>query len=238
MSVSEKRPGAAAPELKFTAFDLSTVTQSGIFEGYATLFEREDLSHDVVAPGAFTESLARRGAAGIKMLFQHDPNQPIGVWEVIRQDVRGLYVRGRLETEVAKAQEVLALMRAGALDGLSIGFKAERSRRDPKRGVRRLEKIDLWEISVVTFPMLPEARVTSVKARPFSGIVPTEREFERWLTRDAGLSRSEARAVTAFGLKGLMASRDAGRGQVPEARLALAIARASARLREATTHSL
>ena len=100
-------------------------------------------------------------------------------------------------TAVAKAREVLALMRAGALDGLSIGFKAEKGRRDAATGVRRLEKVDLWEISVVTFPMLPGARVKSVKARPFKAAAPTEREFERWLTRDAGLTRMEARAVFA-----------------------------------------
>jgi hypothetical protein len=91
-------------------------------------------------------------------------------------------------------------MRAGALDGLSIGFRAIKGRRDARTGVRRLEKVDLWEISVVTFPLLPEARVAHVKARPFAHRPPTEREFERWLTQDAGLSRSEARAVIRHGL--------------------------------------
>ncbi len=118
--------------------------------------------------------------------------------------------------DVARAREVLALMRAGAIDGLSIGFKAERGRRDPRTGMRRLEKIDLWEISVVTFPMLPEARIRNVKARPFGGAAPTEREFERWLTRDAGLTRGEARAVLAHGLQG--SHRPAGRGPGPARR--------------------
>ncbi len=124
------------------------------------------------------------------MLFQHNPSEPIGVWDQLREDVRGLYARGRLMPEVARAREVLALMRAGALDGLSIGFRAIKGRRDAKTGVRRLEKVDLWEISIVTFPLLPEARVAHVKARPFAHRPPTEREFERWLTQDAGLSRS------------------------------------------------
>ncbi|CCB65607.1 MULTISPECIES: HK97 family phage prohead protease [unclassified Hyphomicrobium] len=183
----------------------------GVFEGYASLFNREDLGHDVIAPGAFRDSLLNRGAARIKMLFQHDPGEPIGVWDEIREDARGLYVRGRLMTAVAKAREVFALMRAGALDGLSIGFKAVKARRDASTGVRRLEKVDLWEISVVTFPMLPGARVESVKTRPFAVTAPTMREFERWLTRDAGLTRTEARAVLHSGFPGLKALRDASR---------------------------
>ena len=102
------------------------------------------------------------------MLFQHNPAEPIGVWEQLKEDARGLYARGRLMLDVARAREVLALMRAGALDGLSIGFRAVSGRRDAKTGIRRLEKVDLWEISIVTFPLLPEARVAHVKARPFA----------------------------------------------------------------------
>ena len=90
---------------------------------------------------------------------------PIGVWLELREDARGLYARGRLMPEVMRAREVLSLMRAGALDGLSIGFRTMKGRTDPKTGVRRLDQIDLWEISVVTFPMLPEARVATVKRR-------------------------------------------------------------------------
>jgi HK97 family phage prohead protease len=98
------------------------------------------------------------------MLFQHDPNQPIGVWSEIREDGQGLYVKGKLTTEVSRAREVLSLMRAGALDGLSIGYRTVRGKTDAKTGIRSLMEVDLWEISVVTFPMLPEARVSSVKA--------------------------------------------------------------------------
>jgi Escherichia/Staphylococcus phage prohead protease len=154
-----------APCLKFTRLDLKRVEPDGTFEGYASLFDREDLGHDIIAPGAFRDSLAKRGAAGIKLLFQHDPSEPIGVWTSLKEDARGLYVRGRLMPEVARAREVLALMRAGALDGLSIGFRPVKSRRDAKTGIRRLEKVDLWEISVVTFPLLPDARVAHVKSR-------------------------------------------------------------------------
>lgn len=139
------------------------VSADGEFEGYASVFGRADQGADVVQPGAFRGSLARRGARGVKMLFQHDPNQPIGFWHDIKEDSRGLYVRGQLLTQVMRGHEVWALMRAGVLDGLSIGFKAVKARRDRGQGVRRLEVVDLWEISVVTFPMLEMARVGRVK---------------------------------------------------------------------------
>jgi hypothetical protein len=216
-----------AAEAYFTALDLKSVADDGRFEGYASVFGREDLGRDVIAPGAFRETLARRGAEGVRLLFQHDPGEPIGVWEHLAEDGRGLYAKGRLMPDVARSREVLSLMRAGAIDGLSIGFKAEKGRRDPRTGIRRLEKVDLWEISVVTFPMLPEARIRTVKTLPFAGRVPTEREFERWLTRDAGLTRGEARAVLRSGLKGLRALRDAGGGQDGEQALADAIRRAA-----------
>lgn len=203
-------PASAARQRLTTPLDFKSVSDDGVFEGYASLFNREDLGRDVIAPGAFGESLKQRGAARIKLLFQHNPAEPIGVWDEIREDARGLYVRGRLMTAVARAREVLALMRAGALDGLSIGFKAVKGRRDARTGIRRLEKVDLWEISIVTFPMLPEARVAAVKQRPFAATPPTQREFERWLTRDAGLTRMEARAVLRAGFQGLKALRDAG----------------------------
>lgn len=89
----------------------------GVFEGYASLFGAEDQSRDVVMPGAFRASLVRRGVHSIRMLFQHDPAQPIGAWEIIREDARGLYVRGCLIEGVARAREILALIKENALDG-------------------------------------------------------------------------------------------------------------------------
>lgn len=149
-------------ETKFARAALA-VTEDGTFAGYASLFGRTDLGRDMVMRGAFAASLRKRGPAGIKMLYQHDALQPIGVWDEIREDDRGLFVKGRLTTGVARAREVLSLMRAGALDGLSIGYRTVRGRTDGKSGVRQLLEVDLWEISVVTFPMLPEARVEAVK---------------------------------------------------------------------------
>lgn len=196
-------------ERKFTNVALDDVEPDGSFSGYASLFGRVDLGRDVVERGAFSRSLAERGAAGVRMLFQHDPNQPIGAWTEIREDGRGLFVRGRLTPGVAKSREVLELMRGGALDGLSIGFRTVRARSEPS-GVRRILEADLWEISVVTFPMLPGARVESIKGGGARSL-PTTREFERWLTRDAGLTRGDARAVIAKGFANLVRERDAAR---------------------------
>ncbi len=148
---------AARPQLK----------ADGSFTGYASLFGTEDQGRDVVMPGAFRASLARRGTSDVRMLFQHDPAQPIGVWETIREDAHGLLVAGRLTLGVARAGEILALMRDGAVDGLSIGFRTRKALRDARTGQRRLYEIDLWEISVVTFPMLSGARIGAVKQAAF-----------------------------------------------------------------------
>ncbi|MBO6719146.1 MAG: HK97 family phage prohead protease [Rhizobiaceae bacterium] len=155
---------ALADERKRVELRLDGVDADGSFSGYASLFGRVDLGRDVVERGAFACSLEKRGAAGIRMLFQHDPATPIGAWQEVREDARGLFVRGQLALDSAKAREVHALMRGRALDGLSIGFRTVRARKEAKSGVRRILEADLWEISVVTFPMLPEARVDSVKS--------------------------------------------------------------------------
>jgi HK97 family phage prohead protease len=151
-------------EHKFVDLVLDEVEADGSFTGYASLFGKVDLGKDAVERGAFANSLRSRGAAGIRMLFQHDPGEPIGTWTEVREDARGLYVRGRLARDVRRAREVLSLMRSGALDGLSIGFRTVKARRDPATGVRRILEADLWEISIVTFPMLPEARIEMVKS--------------------------------------------------------------------------
>lgn len=217
-------------EAHFTPLDLKSIADDGAFEGYASLFGREDLGRDVIQRGAFAQSLAQKGAAGVRLLFQHDPAEPIGVWTSLVEDAKGLFARGRLTPGVARAREVLSLMRAGAIDGLSIGFRPLKARRDRTRGTRLIEKVDLWEISIVTFPMLPDARIQAAKSRPFARRLPTEREFEQWLTQDAGLTRSEARAVMRRGLEGLAGMRDAAPGPI-DARLAERVSRVAAFLR-------
>jgi len=150
-------------EMKFLAEPLNAVDIDGVFEGYASLFGIADLGKDVVMPGAFADSLKKRAASDVRLLWQHDPGTPIGRWLSIDEDRRGLRVRGKLNLAVERARDIHALMREGAVDGLSIGFRVERARAERPTGLRRLEKLDLWEISIVTFPMLPGARVETVK---------------------------------------------------------------------------
>ena len=150
-------------ETKRAPVALSDVSAGGTFEGYASLFNTADLGGDVVTSGAFAASLRKRGPAGVKMLWQHDAKEPIGTWLSIVEDARGLMVRGQLNLAVARAREILALMRTGAIDGLSIGFRTKNAVTDARTGLRRLQFVDLWEISVVTFPMHPGARVIAVK---------------------------------------------------------------------------
>ena len=132
----------------------------GHFTGYASLFGVPDLGRDVVARGAFAASLRRRGPGGVRMLWQHDTAEPIGRWLALREDASGLHVTGQLNLAVQRAREIDALMRAGGVDGLSIGFRTVQAR--PARGgERHLTQVDLWEISLVTFPLLPGARVAA-----------------------------------------------------------------------------
>jgi hypothetical protein len=129
-------------------------------EGYASFFGKTDRGGDIVEAGAYAASLKALKSAGrrVKMLWQHDPAQPIGVWDEVREDPRGLFVKGRLLPDVARAREASALLEAGAIDGLSIGYRTVRATKDDA-GRRRLAELELWEVSLVTFPMLPEARV-------------------------------------------------------------------------------
>lgn len=133
-------------------------------EGYASLFWTRDLNDDVTAAGAFGESLARGGPSAVKMLHQHDAQNPIGVWDEIAEDGRGLYVRGRILSVSPEARLVAALVKAGALDGLSIGFRTVKARPDETGRLRVLTEVELWEVSIVTFPMLPGARISKIAA--------------------------------------------------------------------------
>lgn len=133
-----------------------------LIEGYASLWGVADLNGDVVARGAFADNLARSGAGGVRMLHQHESRAVVGVWDEMVEDARGLWVRGRIEDWSAEARYAAALSRAGALDGLSIGFRAVKARRDGR--LRVLSAVDLWEVSLVTFPMLTGARF-SVRSR-------------------------------------------------------------------------
>lgn len=152
-----------APERKFHAAEAGLIVTDGrVIEGYASLFGRRDQGGDVVQKGAYAISLKALAGSGrrVKMLWQHDPAQPIGVWDEVYEDGTGLYVKGRILTDVDKGREAAALLAAGAIDGLSIGYRTLRAEKDGK-GQRLLSELELWEVSLVTFPMLPEARVAA-----------------------------------------------------------------------------
>ena len=148
-------------ERKFCQHDAElTVINGTRIEGYASLFDRPDHGGDTVSRGAYSRCLQElaRSRRTVKMLWQHDAREPIGVWDEVVEDEAGLYVRGRLLAEVARAREAAVLIEAGAIDGLSIGYRTRRCTRD-KNGRRCLSELELWEVSLVTFPMLADARV-------------------------------------------------------------------------------
>ena len=146
-------------EHKFCALGTDvTVTDGTIISGYASLFGKSDQGGDTVARGAYAASLTT--GRSIKMLWQHDPAQPIGVWDEVHEDDKGLWVKGRLLTDVVKGREAASLIGAGAIDGLSIGYRTVKAHKDDKGG-RLLSELELWEVSLVTFPMLPDARVAA-----------------------------------------------------------------------------
>lgn len=138
-----------------------------IIKGYAALFNAADLSGDVVALGAFDQCFNRRKPRDIKMLYQHDATRPIGVWHKIKTDKRGLWVEGEIEEATHLGHDTAILIRKSAIDGLSIGFRAKRAKRNQNRQ-RKLMEIDLLEISLVTFPMQPRARLVLRSQEAFS----------------------------------------------------------------------
>ncbi|MEM9138855.1 MAG: HK97 family phage prohead protease [Pseudomonadota bacterium] len=151
-------------EKKYTALSALTETgEVGRLKGYASRFGEPDNQGDVVMPGAFAASLARLKEAGrsVKLLWQHDPARPIGVWRQVLENKIGLWVSGEVLTDIQLGQEAAVLMQAGAIDGLSIGYRVVRAEPNRETGGRNLLEIDLWEVSLVTFPMLPTARAQS-----------------------------------------------------------------------------
>ena len=176
----------------------------GEFEGYASIFGNKDLGNDVVDMGAFKRSLRRRGAKGVKLLYQHDTTQPSGVFDKIREDEKGLYVKGRLALGTQKGREVFELMKMGAIDGLSIGYKVDSKGYEYDQGGkrRRLKEVDLMEISAVTFPMNPQATISAVKSDG-----RTVREWEGFFRDEGDLSRSDAK-IAAKAVSDALSRRD------------------------------
>lgn len=170
----------------------------GEFEGYASVFNNTDLGNDVIEPGAFTKSIRRRKSS-IKLLWQHQSDKPIGVFDSIKEDEKGLLVKGRL-VKFGQGLEAYELLKMGALDGMSIGFRVNPNKvsYDKRTRKRIIKEVDLMEISLVTFPMNPLAKVQSVKAEDV-----TIREWERTFRDDLGLSRSDAKIAAGAAIDGL-----------------------------------
>lgn len=214
--------------LKVRDFALSvkadSVADDGTFEGYGSVFGVVDSYQEVVAPGAFAESLAELAAKDrrVPVLWQHRQDQPIGVYAELREDDVGLFVRGGLLIEqVAQAREAHALMKAGAVTGLSIGYWVRESSYDEKTGIRTLTKLDLVEVSLVTFPANDDARVEAVKFKLAHGQLPSIKEFEK-LLREAGFSKTQAAVVAGHGLTELLRREAEGDTATKEGASALA----------------
>ena len=185
-------------ELK--AYNGDDEEEKGVFSGYGSIFGNKDLGNDVMVQGAFAKSIASKGAKGVKLLYQHDAKEPIGVFDEIIEDRKGLRVKGRLAMGTQKGREVYELMKMGAIDGLSIGYRVSPKGADyDERGKKRmLKEVDLMEISAVTFPMNTRARVQAVK-----GEQRTVREWEETMRDACGLSRSESKVAANAVFKAL-----------------------------------
>lgn len=175
------------------ALELKAAGDGRSFSGYGAVFGNVDSGRDLIRRGAFAESIAqwRSKNAFPKMLWQHDSRKPIGRWTEMVEDDHGLFVQGRLTDGVQLADEAYALLKDGAIDGLSIGYQTMDDEYDRDLNVRTLTKVALWEVSVVTMPMNQAAGVTDVKSLDVDGI-KTLSDAERQLREAAGLSRKQA----------------------------------------------
>ena len=188
------------------ALQVKDLSEDGTFTGYGSVNGNVDSYGERVMPGAFAGSLAKhkREGTNVLMLWQHNPNEPIGIWEDLSEDAKGLWGKGRLIMEVQKAREVHALMKANAIGGLSIGYREIKA--TPDGNVRNLDELDLREISPVSFPANRRARIEAVKSermeefarRLRDGDPMPIKEFEDIL-REAGVPKSMATAIASHG---------------------------------------
>ncbi len=202
------------------SFELKSLEKDGSFAGHSAAYTL-DQGRDLIVPGAFEKTLASWKAKGKlpPVLWQHDAKQPIGPHTKMIEDDKGLYSEGQLLIDdVPKAREAHALMKAKAIDGQSIGYDVPPGGEeyDPKNNVRKLKQIDLYESSIVTFPMNVDASVTTIKAILDAGNVPTIREFESLLRDAGGYSRKQAEHIAKFGYADFQKQRDAGDGAIDE----------------------
>ena len=183
-------------EVRNYALQIKATGEDGSVEGYGSVFGVRDSYDDVIAGGAFGASITAHKSSGTMpaMLWQHDAGQPIGIWTDMTEDAKGLHIKGKLALDTVKGKEAHALLKMGALNGLSIGFVSKQWAYDRETEVRTLTEIELWEVSLVTFPANEKARVTNVKASP--DVVSAPKDAERIL-RDAGFSKADATALVS-----------------------------------------
>jgi len=191
----ERKDAGGGREVRSFALQIKAAGDDGTVEGYGSVFGVRDNYDDVIAKGAFIQSLKDHKAAGTMpaMLWQHDADKPIGVWTEMVEDEKGLRIKGQLAMETVKGKEAHALLKMGALNGLSIGFMSKEWAYDRDTEVRTLTAIDLWEVSLVTFPANEKARVTNVKS---ADKLQAPKDAEKVL-RDAGFSNSDATAFVS-----------------------------------------
>ena len=197
------------------SLDVKALDEEGVIEGYASVFGgAPDLYGDIVARGAFTGTIEQHEKAGTMplMLWGHDGSQPpIGNWNELAEDRKGLWVKGQIDLEDSLGLRVHRALKRKAMKGLSIGYETKTSEPDAKRpGVRILTAVDLWEVSPVNFPAQTKAAVEAVKSFTAAGALPTLPEFEAFLREAGGFSISEAKAITGKGLASLLL-REAGK---------------------------
>lgn len=204
------RKDSGALVRKHFAFKAEAVEADGTFKGYGSVFGNVDSYNEIVAPGAFKESLSllKKSEDVLPVLWQHNPDEPIGGYTELAEDDHGLKVAGfLLKDEVRRAAEAYALMKARVVKGLSIGYFVRDDSVDEKTGIRTLKALDLREVSVVTFPANEAAQVNNVKNAIThmlkAGQLPSISVFEDFL-REAGFSKSHAAAIAVHGMSKLL----------------------------------
>ena len=185
--------------------EIKAVQEDGFFSGYGAVFGNVDWYNDVILPGAFSKTLEEWASKNKfpPVLWNHNDSEPIGVYTKIYEDAKGLYVEGRLLIDdVPRAKSTHALLKAGAIDGLSIGYITKKANKQTN-GIRELVELGLGEISIVTTPANEESLITSVKSKLEVSELPSLPEFEKFL-RESGFSKSQATAIAGKGLRHLL----------------------------------
>ncbi|HCU1844275.1 HK97 family phage prohead protease [Acinetobacter baumannii] len=183
-----------------------TVQEDGFFSGYLAVFNNIDSHGDVIRKGAFLKTIEEWNSKGKypAIFWNHDPDEPIGVFTLMREDEKGLYVEGcLLISDIVRAKSTYALMKVKAIDGMSIGYITIQATHDPQTMIRELLELELVEGSIVAFPSNPETLISSVKSKLQDGELPSLPEFEKFL-RESGFSKTQATVIASKGLRHLL----------------------------------